>query len=193
MYEFFAFAQGKTVVNEDCNVLIPQPMFGEGIEPVGLRMVADYFNRIVRYMLNDSDADSSRVYSYDISLGGKCVWNTLLEDPDLYTAAVEAMGSVYNYKTADLKSIAHIPLWLAHSSDDVVVKIDSDDYCYERLKELKADIKYTRGRNTVIKCRRNSIKMSLGLNGSWKNASSTLFHLNLYTETSVFCTSCRGC
>lgn len=144
LYEFFAFAQGKTVVKADCNILIPQLMFGEDIEAVGMRKVAAYFNRIVRHILEDSDADSNRVYSYGISLGGKCVWSTLLDSPNLYAAAVEAMGMIYNYEAADLESIAHIPLWLAHSSDDVVVKIDSDDYCYKRLKELKADVRYTR-------------------------------------------------
>lgn len=142
--EFFTIARGIDALKADCNILIPQVMFGEELEAVGIKIITAYFNCIVRQILDEFDADADRVYVYGTSMGGKFVWRALLDSPDLYAAAVEAMGMVYKYESADFKSIAHIPLWLAHSSDDTVVKIDSDDYCYEKMKALGADVRYTR-------------------------------------------------
>lgn len=65
----------------------------------------------------------------------------------MFAGAVEAMGCYYGYDllTDDvLKKLSEIPIWLAHASDDTVVLIASDDYFYDKLKSLGADVKYTR-------------------------------------------------
>lgn len=143
--EFLFYAGGNNLVKKDCNVLIPQGMFSEAeSEKNSIEMFTDSCSKIVRILLSENHIDDRRVYTYGTSLGGKCVWRALLGNTDLYAAAVEAMGMIHNYREIDFQKIKHIPIWLAHSSDDNIVKIESDDYCYDKLNSLGADVKYTR-------------------------------------------------
>ena len=57
------------------------------------------------------------------------------------------MGKLFfddNFSCYDVEKLVTTPLWIAHSSDDNNVTIDSDDYCFDKLQKLGADIKYTR-------------------------------------------------
>ena len=150
LWEFIFYAGGYKVNREDCNILIPQtPRAWEiGDSDIEIRnIVADNCAKLVNQIIRENDIDTSRIYIYGSSLGAGEVWNSLLNSPNLYTAAIEAMGEYINYEKLsdeDFKKISHIPIWLAHSSDDFAVKIDSDDYFYDKLKSLGANIKYTR-------------------------------------------------
>lgn len=44
----------------------------------------------------------------------------------------------------DIKNVAKTPLWVAHSSNDKCVSIDSDDKSVKMLKKAGADVLYTR-------------------------------------------------
>lgn len=143
--EFLCYANGNELIKKDCNILIPQTMFSEDeSEKNAIEKFTNSCAEIIRIIINENQIDDKRVYAFGTSLGAKCVWSALLGAPDLYTAAVEAMGLLHQYDKTDLSKIMHIPIWLAHSSDDDCVPIDSDDYCYDRLKSLGADVKYTR-------------------------------------------------
>lgn len=145
LYEFLFYASGENLLKKDCNILVPQAMFSEDeSEQIALEKFTDSCAEIARILMHENQADRKRVYAFGTSLGAKCVWRALLGNPDLYTAAVEAMGLIHKYDKTDLSKIVHIPIWLAHSSDDEAVIIDSDDYCYNKLKALGADVKYTR-------------------------------------------------
>ena len=150
LWEFLFYSGGNRVMKHDCNILIPQNMRswidGDSENTIRNRYT-DYCALLIKQLLKANDIDANRIYIFGTSFGAGCVWNSLLNSPDLYAAAVEAMGEHYHYKTitdAEFESIAHIPIWMTHSSDDTVVKIASDDYFYEKLKSLGANVKYTR-------------------------------------------------
>ncbi len=146
LFEFYNDANGKAVVKSGCNVLIPQQMhYRYDIDDnYMLGVLSENIAELVKTLISKYSIDETRIYVYGISYGAMCTWKSLFNNPDLYTAAVETMGLLFDYEKADFQTIANIPIWLAHSSDDKVVKIDSDDYCYQKLKEADADVKYTR-------------------------------------------------
>ncbi len=147
LHEFLCYAKGKSVNKFDCNVLLPQITGGGSFETECRKIFACNTAELIRELLKDYDIDSDRVYVYGTSLGGGCVWNILLDSPDLFACALEAMGCYFGYESLDenkFKEIAEIPIWMTHASDDVAVEIASDDYFYAKLKEYGADVKYSR-------------------------------------------------
>ena len=150
LWEFLFYAGGNKVCIKDCNILIPQTLRAwdfDDYESKIRNIVADNCAIMIKQILKENDIDTNRIYIYGTSLGAGEVWNSILNAPDLYAAAIEAMGEYINYeKLSDdaFKKISHIPIWLVHSSDDFAVKIASDDYFYDKLKSLGANIKYTR-------------------------------------------------
>lgn len=146
--EFMFFAEGKRIDRQDCNILCPQAMPGTGnSECSGMKIFTDNVVIIIKDLLKNYDMDCRRVYAYGTSFGAKCVWVSILNHSELFTGAVEAMGCYYGYdllSDEDYGRLAEIPIWMAHSSDDAVVPIESDDYVYDKLKSLGADVKYTR-------------------------------------------------
>lgn len=150
LWEFLFYAGGGKVYRKNCNILIPQTMRAWDVGDSDIKsrnIVADNCADLVKQLISENDIDTNRIYIYGSSLGAGEVWNSLLNSANLYAAAVEAMGEYIEYEkltNADFEKISHIPIWLAHSSDDFAVKIASDDYFYNKLKLLGANVKYTR-------------------------------------------------
>lgn len=143
--EFLLYANGNDLAKSDCNIIIPQSMFSEAnSEKESIECFVDSCSKMIRTFLKEYPIDNKRVYTFGMSLGGKCVWRAILSNPELFTVAVPAMGLIYDYRNENFEKIKDISIWLAHSSDDEIVKIDSDDYSYNKLKALGADVKYTR-------------------------------------------------
>lgn len=44
----------------------------------------------------------------------------------------------------DFDKIAKVPIWMAHSGNDNVVNIESDDKFYQKLAAHNGNVKYTR-------------------------------------------------
>lgn len=108
---------------------------------------ADNCADIIKYLIEFYGVVSKRIYIYGSSFGGGLVWNFLFRHPQLIAAAVETMGEYHGKIIADEKafdSISSIPIWMAHSSDDKVVSIKSDDQFYNALKKAGSDVIYTR-------------------------------------------------
>ena len=150
LMEFLLYAAGHRVIQQDCNILDPQNMraWGNGdTENILRNRYTDNCAVLIKQLIKEYDIDSNRIYVYGMSFGGGCVWNAILNSPTLYAAAVETVGEYMNYKTLtddDFKRISQTPIWMAHSSNDSIVKIASDDYFYDKLKSLGANVKYTR-------------------------------------------------
>lgn len=147
LHEFIYYTSGKCVEKRDCNILLPQATGGGSFETESRKLFAKNTADLIRELLETHDIDRNRVYVYGSSLGGGCVWNILLDSPELFACALEAMGCYFGYESLDehkFKELAEIPIWMAHSSDDAVVEIDSDDYFYDKLKAYGADVKYSR-------------------------------------------------
>lgn len=149
LFEFLFSARGYGFVLKDCNIFIPQyvRLANYNSEPKLRDAYAKNCIRIINYIIENYSVDKKRIYIYGTSFGGGEVWNFLFNSPNLFSAAVETMGEYYGSIKADEKafeSISSIPVWMAHSSDDNVVSIESDDKFYNALKNAGADVKYTR-------------------------------------------------
>ena len=148
--EFLFYSAGNKIMKRDCNILIPQNIraWSNGDTENILRdRYTDNCAVLIKELVKEHNIDSKRIYVYGMSFGGGCVWNALLNSPDLYTAAVETVGEYMNYKSlsdSDFEAITNTPIWMAHSSNDSIVNIASDDYFYDKLKSLGANVKYTR-------------------------------------------------
>ena len=148
--EFLFYAGGNRVNKYGCNILIPQYMRvnnkGDSENTLRKRYM-EHCISLIKRLVKEHDIDGDRIYIYGMSFGAGCVWNALMLEPNLFAAASEAMGMHFLYESLDkndFQTISHIPIWMAHSSDDRVVNIASDDYFYDNLKSLGANVKYTR-------------------------------------------------
>jgi len=135
----------KHILKEECNILSPQAPYGANR---GYDLIQNYI-KSVKKLIDDLpiDIDRKRIYIVGTSFGGCCVWHISYMFPDYFAAAVPVMGKLFfdnNFDSYDIKRLTKTPMWVAHSSDDTNVTIDSDDYCVEGLNKLGADIKYTR-------------------------------------------------
>ena len=67
--------------------------------------------------------------------------------PDYFACAVPVTGyffEAYCENGLGIERMKNVPLWIAHSSDDFNVTVESDDICAARLRELGVEVKYTR-------------------------------------------------
>lgn len=135
----------KQILKEDCNILLPQAPFGSN---KGVDVTQNYI-KSVKKLIDELpiDFDRQRIYIAGTSFGGFCVWHLVYLFPEYFAAAVPVMGGLSfncDFEKYDVRRLTGIPLWVAHSSDDTNVRIDSDDYYVAELEKLGADIKYTR-------------------------------------------------
>lgn len=135
----------RQISKMDCNILFPQAPYGANR---GYDLIKSYI-KSVKKLIDDLsiDFDRNRIYIAGTSFGGCCVWHILYLFPGYFAAGVPVMGKLFfdnDFSCYDVEKLATTPLWIAHSSDDTNVTIDSDDYCFDSLKKLGADIKYTR-------------------------------------------------
>lgn len=135
----------KKVFKKDCNILLPQAPFGSNR---GVGRTQKYI-KSVKKLIDELpiDFDRKRIYIAGTSFGGFCVWHLTYLFPEFFAAAVPVMGGLTfdcDFEKYDVQRLTETSLWVAHSSDDTNVRIDSDDYYVAELEKLGADIKYTR-------------------------------------------------
>lgn len=141
---------GKTLqlLRADCNILVPQFVRDKYINESYCREIyTEAVFDLIKELQNENKIDSNKIYIYGCSFGGGIVWNMLVNHSDMIAGAIELMGEYHGFKPIneiDFESIAKTPIWMAHSTDDCVVSIDSDDKFYQKLKEQNANVKYTR-------------------------------------------------
>ena len=145
-FEHFILGKTLQLLKADCNILVPQFVRDKYINESYCREI--YTEAVIDLIKElQSEIDSSKIYIYGCSFGGGIVWNMLVNHNDMIAGAIELMGEYYGFKSIDeidFESIAKTPIWMAHSTDDCVVSINSDDKFYQKLKEQNANVKYTR-------------------------------------------------
>lgn len=142
-FEHITFGKTLQLVKADCNILVPQFVRDKYINESYCREI---YTEAVIDLIKELQLEN-KIYIYGCSFGGGIVWNMLVNHSDMIAGAIELMGEYYGFKSIDeidFESIAKTPIWMAHSTDDCVVSIDSDDRFYQKLKERNANIKYTR-------------------------------------------------
>lgn len=147
-FEHFTLGKTLQLLKADCNILVPQFVRDKYINESYCREIyTEAVIALIKELQLENKIDSNKVYIYGCSFGGGIVWNMLVNHSDMIAGAIELMGEYYGFKSIDeidFESISKVPIWMAHSTDDCVVSIDSDDRFYQKLKEQNADVKYTR-------------------------------------------------
>lgn len=147
-FEHFTLGKTLQLLKADCNILVPQFVRDKYINESYYREIyTEAVIDLIKELQLESKIDSNKIYIYGCSFGGGIVWNMLVNHSDMIAGAIELMGEYYGFKSIneiDFESIAKTPIWMAHSTDDCVVSIDSDDKFYQKLKEQNANVKYTR-------------------------------------------------
>lgn len=147
-FEHFTLGKTLQLLKVDCNILVPQFVRDKYINESYCREIyTEAVIALIKELQLENEIDSNKIYIYGCSFGGGIVWNMLVNYSDMFAGAIELMGEYYGFKSfdeIDFESIAKTPIWMAHSTDDCVVSIDSDDRFYQKLKERNANIKYTR-------------------------------------------------
>lgn len=147
-FEHFTLGKTLQLLRDDCNILVPQFVRDKYINESYCREIyTEAVIDLIKELQLENKIDSNKIYIYGCSFGGGIVWNMLVNHGDMIAGAIELMGEYYGFKSIDeigFESISKVPIWMAHSTDDCVVSIDSDDRFYQKLKEQNANIKYTR-------------------------------------------------
>ncbi|MDE5605015.1 MAG: hypothetical protein K2I73_05480 [Eubacterium sp.] len=138
----------------NCNILIPQPLttvnYNKSYEDFNSKFDAyiSSIHNLVNLLTDKENIDTNRIYAFGTSLGGCCTWRLVYNFPELCACTVPVVGrfdlKIEASPYTDFERIAHIPMWVAHSSDDKIIDVEYDDFAVAELKKLGADIKYTR-------------------------------------------------
>lgn len=96
---------------------------------------------LTQTLTRDEAVDSKRVYIMGLSMGAMGTFEAVYRNPEVFAAAIAICGGG-DSKAYDQR-VKHVAFWIFHGSADDVVEVKFSREMYERLKELKADAKYT--------------------------------------------------
>lgn len=134
------------VRKQDYNILVPQA-FTDANQEDNCIPYSECTIELIKMLCEKYSLDKKRIYITGMSFGGFVTWESITKYPELFAAALPTVGGLFKAEKKDesvFESIKDISLWIAHSSNDKIVSIDLDDYCYEKLKAIGADVRYTR-------------------------------------------------
>ena len=98
-------------------------------------------NELVKKISKEEAVDKSRVYISGLSMGGMGTFESVYRYPDLYAAALPICGGgdVNHYD----KRVDKTAFWIFHGAADAVVNVKLSQEMVEKLKSLKAEVKYS--------------------------------------------------
>ncbi len=98
-------------------------------------------NELVKKIIDEGSVDKSKVYITGLSMGGMGTFESVYRYPDLYAAALPICGGgdVKNYD----KRIIRTAFWVFHGAADAVVNVKLSQEMVDKLKALKAEVKYS--------------------------------------------------
>jgi predicted peptidase len=98
-------------------------------------------NELVQKVTSEEAVDLKRIYVAGLSMGGMGTFESVYRYPNLYAAALPICGG------ADLNSYnkwtGKTPFWIFHGDADPVVTVKLSRDANEKLKSIKAKVKYT--------------------------------------------------
>ena len=147
LIEFFAKMSFTGLFKNDCNIIVPQAIHNTETDEKNIIDFCINLSDLKNEIIKQTAANKKKVYIIGTSQGGFAVWYSLLLFPGDYTAATAVEGAFIGRRgnsIDDIKNVAKTPLWVAHSSNDKCVSIESDDKSVKMLKRLGADVLYTR-------------------------------------------------
>ncbi len=96
--------------------------------------------KFIEQLIKEYNVDEDRVYLTGLSMGGYGTWFTAMARPDLFAAIAPVCGGGMAWNA----EVLNMPIWAFHGSADSVVSVMQSDEMVEKLKELSANVKYTR-------------------------------------------------
>src|SRR6187200_208453 len=98
-------------------------------------------NELVKKISKEEGVDKSRVYISGLSMGVMGTFESVYRYPDMYAAALPICGGgdVNHYD----KRVAKVPFWIFHGAVDAVVNVKLSQEMVEKLKSLKAEVRYS--------------------------------------------------
>jgi len=98
-------------------------------------------NELVKRLSNDEAVDKKQIFVSGLSMGGMGTFESVYRYPDMYAAALPICGGgdVNHYD----KRVAKVPFWIFHGAADAVVDPQLSRDMVEKLKSLKAEVKYS--------------------------------------------------
>lgn len=141
------FLQGaRRIASKECSIIIPQaPMTCRTLETEPIYLTS--LKSLIDSVAEKTGADKNRIYLMGGSRGGINTWQMVWQHPDYFACGIPVAGCFVEASKSgecDLAKMKDVPMWVFHSEDDTNVTIESDDFCVEKLRELGADIRYTR-------------------------------------------------
>lgn len=129
------FSKYLKYAEHDCVVVMPQcpenSFWAAKVESIV---------KFIEQLIKEYDVDEDRVYLTGLSMGGFGTWYTAMARPDLFAAIAPVCGGGMAWNA----EVLTMPVWAFHGSADPVVSVNQSDEMVEKLKELGADVKYTR-------------------------------------------------
>ena len=107
--------------------------------PANWPMVAA--NELVQKMIKDGAADPTRVYITGLSMGGMGTFESVFRYPNLYAAALPICGGGDTPEYD--KRVKKTAFWVFHGGADAVVNVKLSQDMVEKLKKIKAEVKYS--------------------------------------------------
>jgi len=98
-------------------------------------------NELVKKVINEEGVDRKQVFITGLSMGGMGTFESVYRYPELYAAALPICGGgdVKNYD----KRVAKTAFWVFHGAADAVVNVKLSQEMVDKLKTLKAKVKYS--------------------------------------------------
>lgn len=94
----------------------------------------------IEHLIEEYNVDEDKVYLTGLSMGGYGTWFTSMARPDLFAAIAPICGGGMAWNADVLK----MPIWAFHGADDPVVSPTQSDEMVAKLKQINADVTYTR-------------------------------------------------
>jgi predicted peptidase len=136
-----------------CFVLVPQceersawnAIDWDGVTPLRTSAAPARSTRLLLELLpqlcDELPIDRDRLYLSGISLGGFGTWDLAIRNPRLFAAAAPICGRADD---AALATLAHLPVWVFHGSDDEAVLVDHSRSAVRALQNAGSTVvKYT--------------------------------------------------
>ncbi len=101
----------------------------------GIKALADQ-------LAKEHRVDLSRIYLTGLSMGGYGTWETVMDYPDFFAAAIPICGGAgVRWVMAD--RIKHVPIWIFHGDKDTAVPVDLSQKIHDALKKSGGNVKMT--------------------------------------------------
>ena len=127
----------KVILNKEfpCRFIMPQcPKNTFWVAKI--ESIMSFINQLIK----EYDVDVNRIYLTGLSMGGYGTWFTAMAYPNVFAAIAPVCGGGMAWNASVLK----MPIWAFHGAEDMTVSPTQSDQMVTALKNVGADVKYTR-------------------------------------------------